>query len=584
MESKLTDLPDLTPSGDYALNSFLLTLNDDLDDDDLEKLKFLCTGKYGIGEAILENVKKPIHLFEILRKRQLLNTCNLITLQAMLWVLPRKDLQLKYVKFAESQKSSIHFIVPKDSPENGYEFLKFHIKGADLNKYGTGDLEKLRSKISKLLFVPPEFVIIAGIQPSQSLLITVMLLKDDAQRMFTLPPSSLAVLTEVHVDKVMIGNKTLLLSGEANSVTVPNPASSRMEEELENVLLRHKQKETELENAYITIFKLQSLLASNSWLLHYIMVVLLQDCHDIYSKICAQKKLLENMFFNPVDELHKTSVFAAFRHRLQKTKEHGYNEVIIYDLLDAQALVFQWHRNERIFVEIERLKIELAYLAWEKEKLAYYHQVGVQDKIMSQRDEFFISAMIQNLPIPVLQNVEIHTQLSDECVEYVFHRLSQDVSECELATLKKISKEQGKINSPAAASAYEYLMNSWKEQKGVELHVFVQEVLVIPLKRLDFLKQLDKYVIEFHDSKTKPDHASNSSDEMKSGSPSSKESRQYDMQEEIIKRLSNIEACVKRLELNPQNRLHMGSFLDNVGLNPSGVINPAFPYSKRLVE
>lgn len=584
MESKLTDLPDLTPSGDYALNSFLLTLNDDLDDDDLEKLKFLCTGKYGIGEAILENVKKPIHLFEILRKRQLLNTCNLITLQAMLWVLPRKDLQLKYVKFAESQKSSIHFIVPKDSPENGYEFLKFHIKGADLNKYGTGDLEKLRSKISKLLFVPPEFVIIAGIQPSQSLPITVMLLKDDAQRMFTLPPSSLAVLTEVHVDKVMIGNKTLLLSGEANSVTVPNPASSRMEEELENVLLRHKQKETELENAYITIFKLQSLLASNSWLLHYIMVVLLQDCHDIYSKICAQKKLLENMFFNPVDELHKTSVFAAFRHRLQKTKEHGYNEVIIYDLLDAQALVFQWHRNERIFVEIERLKIELAYLAWEKEKLAYYHQVGVQDKIMSQRDEFFISAMIQNLPIPVLQNVEIHTQLSDECVEYVFHRLSQDVSECELATLKKISKEQGKINSPAAASAYEYLMNSWKEQKGVELHVFVQEVLVIPLKRLDFLKQLDKYVIEFHDSKTKPDHASNSSDEMKSGSPSSKESRQYDMQEEIIKRLSNIEACVKRLELNPQNRLHMGSFLDNVGLNPSGVINPAFPYSKRLVE
>lgn len=584
MESKLTDLPDLTPSGDYALNSFLLTLNDDLDDDDLEKLKFLCTGKYGIGEAILENVKKPIHLFEILRKRQLLNTCNLITLQAMLWVLPRKDLQLKYVKFAESQKSSIHFIVPKDSPENGYEFLKFHIKGADLNKYGTGDMEKLRSKISKLLFVPPEFVIIAGIQPSQSLLITVMLLKDDAQRMLTLPPSSLAVLTEVHVDKVMIGNKTLLLSGEANSVTVPNPASSRMEEELENVLLRHKQKETELENAYITIFKLQSLLASNSWLLHYIMVVLLQDCRDIYSKICAQKKLLENMFFNPVDELHKTSVFAAFRHRLQKAKEHGYNEVIIYDLLDAQALVFQWHRNERICVEIERLKIELAYLAWEKEKLAYYHQVGVQDKIMSQRDEFFISAMIQNLPIPVLQNVEIHTQLSDECVEYVFHRLSQDVSECELATLKKISKEQGKINSPAAASAYEYLMNSWKEQKGVELHVFVQEVLVIPLKRLDFLKQLDKYVIEFHDSKTKPDHASNSSDEMKSGSPSSKESRQYDMQEEIIKRLSNIEACVKRLELNPQNRLHMGSFLDNVGLNPSGVINPAFPYSKRLVE
>lgn len=202
-----------------------------------------------------------------------------------------------------------------------------------------------------------------------------------------------------------------LYQGEATPVTVPDPAGCRMEEELENVLLRDKQKETELENVYITLFKLQSLFTSNSRFLHYIMVVLLQECRDIYNKICEHKKLLENVLFNPVDELHKTSVFAAFRHRLQKVRELGYNEVIIYDLLDAQALVFQWHRNERKSVEVERLKIELAFLALEKEKLAYYHQIGVRDKIMSQRDEFFFTAMIQN--IPVVQNVEIHTQLSD---------------------------------------------------------------------------------------------------------------------------------------------------------------------------
>lgn len=186
-----------------------------------------------------------------------------------------------------------------------------------------------------------------------------------------------------------------------------------MEEELENALLRHNQKETELENAYITLFKLQSLFASNSRLLHYVMVVLLQECRDIYSKICEQNKFLENGFFNPVGELHKASVFAAFRHRLQKVRELGYNEVIIYDLLDAQALVFQWHRNERKGVEVERLKIELAFLAWEKEKLAYYHQLGEQDKIMSQREEFFI----QNIPIPVVQ---IHTQLSDGRLQFFF--------------------------------------------------------------------------------------------------------------------------------------------------------------------
>lgn len=45
MGSKLTDLDDLAPSDDFALNAFLLELNDDLTDEDLEKLKFLCTGE-----------------------------------------------------------------------------------------------------------------------------------------------------------------------------------------------------------------------------------------------------------------------------------------------------------------------------------------------------------------------------------------------------------------------------------------------------------------------------------------------------------------------------------------------------------
>lgn len=45
MGSKLTDLADLAPSGDFTLNAFLLELNDDLTDEDLEKLKFLCSGE-----------------------------------------------------------------------------------------------------------------------------------------------------------------------------------------------------------------------------------------------------------------------------------------------------------------------------------------------------------------------------------------------------------------------------------------------------------------------------------------------------------------------------------------------------------
>lgn len=63
-------------------------------------------------------MERPIDLFEILKEMELLTDMNTVTLQAMLWGLPRRDLQQKYVDFVESQLSSIYFIVPKDTPGN----------------------------------------------------------------------------------------------------------------------------------------------------------------------------------------------------------------------------------------------------------------------------------------------------------------------------------------------------------------------------------------------------------------------------------------------------------------------------------
>ena len=77
---------------------------------------FTLLGKYGIKKARLEQITTPLDLFDTLREKELLNEMNIITLQALLWVLPRRDLQKKYVEFAESLGSSIHFVVPRDSP------------------------------------------------------------------------------------------------------------------------------------------------------------------------------------------------------------------------------------------------------------------------------------------------------------------------------------------------------------------------------------------------------------------------------------------------------------------------------------
>ena len=71
----------------------------------------------------------------------------------------------------------------------------------------------LRSKIGLLLRVPPEFVIVSGIEPFSSLMITIMLLEDDANRLVSSSPESLAVLSDMFVNYVMSGETSISVSG-----------------------------------------------------------------------------------------------------------------------------------------------------------------------------------------------------------------------------------------------------------------------------------------------------------------------------------------------------------------------------------
>lgn len=589
MGSKLTDLADLAPSGDFTLNAFLLELNDDLTDEDLEKLKFLCSGKYGLSKRALERVEKPIDLFKILREKELLNEMNIITLQALLWTLPRKDLQKKYVEFAESLGSSVHFVLPRDTPENGYKYLKFHIVGTDLETYQKPELEKLRSMIASLLRVPPEFVIVSGIEPSNSLLITIMVLEDDAQRMSTLPLASLTVLSEMFVNSVMVNEKQILISGDAKQTNGIFQTNSRMEEEARKALCRQIQAERELEKAHDKISKLQSELASaqsrqeSNFRLSYMVVFLIQCCHDVYNKVIELNKSLEASALHPVDKLQKLCVLTVFRHRLRRVRELGYNEEVIYDLLDAQANVFQWHKHEMKDIEIARLKTEIAYIAWEREKLAFYHGLGVQDKVMSQRDEFCLTALVQNIPINIQHNITINTQsVRIECVEYAFRRLGKDVTDSELKILNEMNKSQGKKFS----SVYHYLINTLNKRKeGVELGSFVNDVLVTPLKRPDLLEKLDRYVLEFPTSSGKPQPSGSTKKSgrrkcrptavTRRGKPtfssktgtglSSANEPQQDPLQEILKKLNKIENNLERRELNPYTKYNNDSTLDMMG-------------------
>ena len=293
------------------------------------------------------------------------------------------------------------------------------------------------------MIVPEEFVIMSGIEPSKSLKITIMLLKDDALRLISKPPDSLAVLSDISIDKIMIGTTTISVSGndfiyflcsqtqenilrllmhvhifvcflaERKPVIEHHPAEDKMNKDMAYVLFKHSQVEKELNIAHAKISKLESKLnfaesvPKNASSFLYLLVLLIHQIHDHTINSLKLRRFIEDHAFNPIDKLQKQCVFTYFRHCLSKVKQLGYKEDIIFNLLDAQALVFQWHKHEKMGIEIARLKMELAITAWERDKLAFYHQLGVQDKIMSNRDEFCCSIMTQNIPIAVGFNLKL---------------------------------------------------------------------------------------------------------------------------------------------------------------------------------
>ena len=57
---------------------------------------------------------------------------------------------------------------------NGYQFVKVHVEGTNFKKYKRSNLEALRATAAQLMLVPAQFVTIAGIEPSTSLLVTLM--------------------------------------------------------------------------------------------------------------------------------------------------------------------------------------------------------------------------------------------------------------------------------------------------------------------------------------------------------------------------------------------------------------------------
>ncbi|XP_076105925.1 uncharacterized protein LOC143074274 [Mytilus galloprovincialis] len=194
-----TNIPQL-PSQEFPLNVFLQKLSNKLTEEEFEDLKFLCQGKGGIRKGDMSQLKTTLDLFTILREREIITNENLLTLQAMIWHIGRKDLYKGFVRFCEQLDNTLYFFEAPEKAEDEQEHVKFHVMGYKC----LTDLYKLRGAVSKILCCPERYVIIRGIEQSNSLWITFMIPDWCTDSLMCLSIKSWKVLVELTVDKLFI--------------------------------------------------------------------------------------------------------------------------------------------------------------------------------------------------------------------------------------------------------------------------------------------------------------------------------------------------------------------------------------------
>ncbi|XP_053396758.1 uncharacterized protein LOC128556271 [Mercenaria mercenaria] len=153
IQEPLTDLVlPLRPPKDFEMNNFLLCLAEEIEHDDLEKMKFLLLGEEGISTRTTEQIKSPLDLFKLLKKRSIISRHDILYLQLMLKFTGKEKSIRKACDFANNTKETIHFFPPPEKPADGYKYAQLHVKVPDAQKYTRQSLENLRRRISMMTF------------------------------------------------------------------------------------------------------------------------------------------------------------------------------------------------------------------------------------------------------------------------------------------------------------------------------------------------------------------------------------------------------------------------------------------------
>ncbi|XP_067676218.1 uncharacterized protein [Haliotis asinina] len=151
------------------------------------------------------------------------------------------------------EKDAKYSMTPNDTAESGYENVKFHVDG-NLDNFQRRELEDLRANVARLLFIPPEFVFVSGLEPSNSLLITLMIHSFCAQTLKNMATS------DEGRQLLKLGVDTLYFGEEEVRVTDAPPLTRKCSVQEEEMLDMYKRSQ-DLE-ARVTQMEISSAIVS----------------------------------------------------------------------------------------------------------------------------------------------------------------------------------------------------------------------------------------------------------------------------------------------------------------------------------
>ncbi|XP_053397913.1 uncharacterized protein LOC123552425 isoform X1 [Mercenaria mercenaria] len=157
----------MEPPSDWAFNNLIAHILQNLDANDIDKIKLRFKG------IIDEAVRSWEEAFDILMIKRYISADNLVYLQIILRVLDHQDLFAKTVEYAAKSRHRILHFYKTTTLLEGHDYVRIHVKSG---RCVTEDhLYSIRNTISEALFIPMEDIMVAGIEEGNSVYLTLML-------------------------------------------------------------------------------------------------------------------------------------------------------------------------------------------------------------------------------------------------------------------------------------------------------------------------------------------------------------------------------------------------------------------------